>query len=208
MKIFFLFNPSRVRNRWAWRDVAAKQAKRYGWTPRFGDVDRLLPHSTSALLDQALEEGCSRIVTVGGDGSLHRTINLLAQKRSCAPSSWPWCPPAPATISRVSSAQAPHGERLRAACSGKAHPHRSRPDGSGIIHQQRRLRKEPGSAAQTLEIHPRYPNVPTHGSARHLGQRIDRGIVLHGTVCNAPYFSGGSTSPKPSARRTACWTFT
>ena len=82
MKIFFLFNPSRAKNRWAWREMAARQAKRAGWTSRFGDVDRTNPNSTDRLLDQALEEGCSRVAVVGGDGSLHKTVNLLAQKKN------------------------------------------------------------------------------------------------------------------------------
>src|SRR5258708_22903954 len=64
--------------------MAARQAKRFGWSPRFGEVDRTLPHSTERLLDQALEEDCSRIVVIGGDGSLHRTINALAQKKRLA----------------------------------------------------------------------------------------------------------------------------
>ncbi len=81
VKIFFLLNPSRVKNRWDWREAAARHAKRYGWTPRFGEVDRALPQSTDRLIDQALEEDCSRIVVVGGDGSLHRVINALAQKK-------------------------------------------------------------------------------------------------------------------------------
>ena len=51
-----------------------------GWTPRFGEVDRALPHSMARLLDQALEEDCSRIVVVGGDGTLHRALNLLSRK--------------------------------------------------------------------------------------------------------------------------------
>src|ERR1700682_753494 len=81
MKIFFLLNPSRVKNRWDWREMAARSAKRYGWTPRFGEVDQTLPFSTERLLDQAVEEDCFRIVVVGGDGSLHRTINALGKKK-------------------------------------------------------------------------------------------------------------------------------
>ena len=81
MKIFFLLNPSRVKNRWDWRERAARQARRYGWTPSFGDVDRTLPNSTGRLLDQAFDDGCSRIVVVGGDGTLHRTVNAMAQKK-------------------------------------------------------------------------------------------------------------------------------
>src|SRR5262245_59771058 len=77
MKIFFLLNPSSAKNRWDWREIAARHAKRQGWTPRFGEVDRHLPQSSDRLLDQALEEDCSRVVVLGGDGSLHRTINAL-----------------------------------------------------------------------------------------------------------------------------------
>src|ERR1700733_3034668 len=61
--------------------MAARQAKKFGWTPRFGEVDRTLPNSTDRLIDQALDEDCARMVVVGGDGSLHRSINLLSRKK-------------------------------------------------------------------------------------------------------------------------------
>src|SRR4051812_27383065 len=81
MKIFFLLNPSRAKNSWSYREIGARQAKRHGWNPRFGEVDRTLAHSTEQLIDQALQEDCSRLVVIGGDGSLHRVINILSQRK-------------------------------------------------------------------------------------------------------------------------------
>ena len=47
--------------------MAAKTRQTYWLTPRFaGEVDRTLPSSTDRLLDQALEEDCSRVVVIGG----------------------------------------------------------------------------------------------------------------------------------------------
>lgn len=57
--------------------MAAQTAHRRGWTARFGQVERDRPQSTERLLRQALEEDCSRMVAVGGDGTLHRAINGL-----------------------------------------------------------------------------------------------------------------------------------
>jgi len=79
MKIFFLLNPTDRKRLWDLRELASQVAHRHGWTARFGEVDRHKPKSTERLLDQAVEEGCSRIVLVGGDGTYHRAINALQE---------------------------------------------------------------------------------------------------------------------------------
>jgi len=76
-KIFFLLNPSQPKRQWDLRELAAQTAHRRGWTARFGQVERDRPQSSERLLRQALEEDCSRLVVVGGDGTLHRAINGL-----------------------------------------------------------------------------------------------------------------------------------
>ncbi len=84
MKIFFLLNPTKREKAWDYRDMAAKAAKQYGWIPRFGDVDRTQSRSTENHLRQAMEEGCSRIGVIGGDGTLNRVIQVLAQRKRLA----------------------------------------------------------------------------------------------------------------------------
>ena len=77
VKIFFLLNPSQPKYQWDYREAAARAAHRFGWTARFGQVDRERPLSSENLLRQALEEECTRIVAIGGDGTLHRAVNFL-----------------------------------------------------------------------------------------------------------------------------------
>ena len=81
MKIFFLLNPTRVKNRWDWREIAARHAKRNGWTPRFGEVDRFLPHSTERCLEQAFEEDSSRIVVCPSSSTKLRTNKALVSPK-------------------------------------------------------------------------------------------------------------------------------
>lgn len=81
MKAFFLLNPSHQKKQWDYREKAGQIARRCGWTPRFGQVERDRPQSCERLLQQALEEGCSRVVVIGGDGTLHRVINALHRQK-------------------------------------------------------------------------------------------------------------------------------
>src|SRR5438132_12891778 len=79
MKLFFLINPSRAKKQWDYREMASRAARRYGWTARFGQIERGQPQSTDHLRRQALEEECSRLVVIGGDGTLHAALNSLYQ---------------------------------------------------------------------------------------------------------------------------------
>src|SRR5687768_11475582 len=80
MKIYFLLNPTQRKDLWDIRDQAAKAARVAGWTAYFGEVDRSKPKSTERLVTEALEEGCSRIAIVGGDGTYHRVVTALHEK--------------------------------------------------------------------------------------------------------------------------------
>src|SRR5262245_57509779 len=81
MKIFFLLNASQPKRVWDLREAAGVVTRRHGATARFGQVDRHSPHSTDRLLRQAFEEGFRRIVIVGGDGTMHRTLNTLRRMK-------------------------------------------------------------------------------------------------------------------------------
>src|SRR5688572_28056454 len=76
--------PSQPKKLWDLREATAAAARRRGWSARFGDVDRTQPQAVERLLRQAREEGCARIVAVGGDGTLNRLINQLARDQALA----------------------------------------------------------------------------------------------------------------------------
>lgn len=193
MKIFFLLNPSRVKNRWDWREMAARCAKRYGWTPRFGEVDRMLPYSTSVLLDQALQEDCSRIVTIGGDGSLHRTINLLAQKNRLKSVELAVVPAGTCNdFARFIGLRKRRMESaFRVACSGKPIP-----TDLGLMDDQLFLnnagfgRKPEAPRKRWKSVHSIRTFRPTLLRATWDKGSIE-GAFYMALVCNAPYFSGG-----------------
>jgi diacylglycerol kinase family enzyme len=193
VKIFYLLNPSRAKNRWDWRELAARHAKRYGWSPRFGEVDRALPSSTDRLLDQAVEEDCSRVVVIGGDGSLHRAINALGRKKK---------------LKSLELAVVPAGtcndfgrflglrrrrmeEAFRLACSGKAQAtDLGQMNGEFFLNNAGfgRQPPKPGKRAKTLQTLRAFRPIPIHA-------KWDRGTIqgafYMGLVCNAPFFSGG-----------------
>ncbi len=193
MKIFFLLNPAHAKNRWDWREVAARHAKRLGWTPRFGEVERRLPASSERLLDQAIEEGCSRVVVVGGDGSLHRAINALSQKKCLASCELAVVPAGTCNDFARFLGLRRQGvdEAFHLACSGK-----SKPIDLGRMDQELFLNNAgfgrppdpPGQRRKPLQ---------TLQAFRPLVLRAtwDKGTVegsfYMGLVCNAPYFSGG-----------------
>ncbi len=193
MKLFFLLNPSRVKNRWDWREIAARHAKRQGWTPRFGEVDRALPHSTERLLDQAFEEECSRIVIVGGDGSLHSAINALAQKKRLK-----ICELAVVPVGSCNDFARFLGLRrkrvedaFRLACSGKAVA-----TDLGVMDKQLFVnnagfgRRPPTPGKRVKTFHTLRSFRPLHIKA-HWDKGMIEGSFYMGLVCNAPFFSGG-----------------
>lgn len=200
MKIFFLLNPTRVKNRWDWREPAAREAKRAGWTPRFGEVDRHQPHSSERLLDQALEEGCTRIVVVGGDGSLHRTINVLAHKQRLSSCEIGVVPAGTCNdFARFLGQKRKKVEdAFRLACSGKASP-----VDLGLMEKEYFLNNAgfgrrpdpPGKRRRPLQTLRAFRPL-------HLKARWDKGVIeglfYMGIICNAPYFSGGLHFSKES----------
>jgi len=193
MKIFFLLNASRVRKRWDWREVAARHAKRTGWTPRFGEVDRNLPHSTARLLDQAIEEGCTRVVVAGGDGTLHRTINLLAQKR-CLQSVEVAVIPA-GTCNDFARILNLHRRRVEGAfhlaCSGTPQP-----TDLGLMENELFLNNA-GFGRRPVPSGKKWKSFQALRAFRPtaIRARWDKGSIEGAfymvLVCNAPYFSGG-----------------
>lgn len=203
MKLFYLLNPTRVKNRWDWREPAAREAKRVGWTPRFGEVDRLQPRSTERLLDQALEEGCSRIVVVGGDGSLHRTVNYLAQKQALASTEIGIVPAGTCNdFARVlGQTRKRVDDAFRLACSGKAAP-----VDLGLMEKEYFLNNAgfgrrpdpPGRRKRPLQTLRSFR--PLHLTARWDKGTIE-GLFFMGLICNAPYFSGGLHFSKESNLR-------
>jgi diacylglycerol kinase family enzyme len=193
MKLFFLLNPSRVKNRWDWREAAARNARSFGWTPRFGEVDRTLPHSTERLLDQALEEGCSRVVVVGGDGSLHRTVNWLAQKKALQTMELATVPAGTCNdfARYIGLGRRRVENAFRLACAGKA-----KPADMGLMNSELFLNNAgfgrkpslPGKKLRSLQaIRAFRPTL--------LRAQWDRGSIegsfYMALICNAPYFSRG-----------------
>jgi len=193
VKIFFLLNPTRVKNRWDWRESASRQAKRYGWMPRFGEVDRTLPASTERLLDQAIEEECSRIVVVGGDGSLHRATNALARRKKLKSLDLAVVPAGTCNdFARFIGLRRKRVEEaFRLACSGKA-----RATDLGLMNGELFLnnagfgRRPPKPGKRTIPLQTLRSFRPLH-----LRAQWDRGTIegsfYMGLICNAPYFSGG-----------------
>ena len=214
MKIFFLLNPTRVKNRWDWREVAAQHAKRNGWIPRFAEVDRSLPHSTERCLEQAFEEDCSRIVVVGGDGSLHRAINAVAQMKKLKTCELAVVPAGTCNdFARLLGLRRKRiEEAFRLACSGKAQAtdlgvmdkelflnnagFGRRPDGSpeasgtGNPYTQGVSGRPPPPGKRTKPLQALRGFRPHYLKASWDKGSIE-GSFYMGLVCNGPFFSGG-----------------
>jgi diacylglycerol kinase family enzyme len=193
MKIFFLLNPSRAKNKWDWREMAARHAKRYGWTARFGEVDRALPRSTDRCLEQALEEGCSRIAVVGGDGTLHCAINALYQKKSLKDCELAVVPAGSCNdfARSLGLRRKRVEEAFRLACSGKAQAtDLGVMDNSLFMNNAGFGRRPPtpGKRSKPFQTLRAFRSL-------HLKAKWDKGSIegsfYMGLVCNAPYFSGG-----------------
>jgi diacylglycerol kinase (ATP) len=193
MKIFFLLNPSRVKNRWDWREVAARQAKRHGWTPRFGEVDRTRPHSTEQLLDQAAEEGCSRIVVVGGDGSVHRVVNALSQRDRLSSMELAIVPAGTCNdFARVQGLKRRQVERaFQVACTGKVQATDLGLMDSRLFINNAGLGRRPSASGKLMKpFHTLRSFRPTLLRAAWEKGFIE-GHFFMAIACNAPYFSGG-----------------
>ena len=124
MKIFFLLNPSRQKKQWDFREAAAKTAHRHGWTARFGQVERERPQTSVNLLRQAAEEDCRRVVVIGGDGSLHQTVNNLSRQKLLKSTELAVVPAGTCNDFARALGLSPKrmDEALQVACTGKARP--------------------------------------------------------------------------------------
>lgn len=173
--------------------MAARAAKRYGWTPRFGEVDRAQPRSTERLLEQALEEECSRIVAVGGDGTLHRVVNVLAKKKQLGSLEIAVVPSGTCNdfARHLGLKRKRPEEAFRLACAGKANA-----VDLGLMNDEFFLNNAGlgrHSAASTQRMKP----LQTLRSFRPIPLRAQwdkgsiEGVFFMVLVCNAPYFSGG-----------------
>ncbi len=193
MKLFFLLNPSRVKNRWDWREVAARHAKKNGWTASFGEVDRSLPNSINRQLEQALEQGCSRIVVIGGDGSLHRIINILGQRKKLTSIELAIVPGGTCNdFARFIGLRRQRIENaFHLACSGKAHS-----TDLGLLNSELFLNNA-GLGRRPVTLVKRWKSIQALRTFRptQLRLRWDKGSIegsfYMALVCNAPYFSGG-----------------
>jgi diacylglycerol kinase (ATP) len=193
MKLFFILNPTIKGRQWDYREQAALAAKRYGWMPRFGEIDRNNPLSTEHLLRQAYEEGCTRIGVIGGDGTLHRVINTLArQKRLKALE----VAPLPAgTCNDFSRFLGYHRKRLddalRHACSGKAQETDLGQMDSELFINNAGIGRRPAASrrpSRPLQTLRNFRPIPLKATWE---KGSIEGLFYMAMACNAPYFSGG-----------------
>jgi diacylglycerol kinase (ATP) len=198
MKIFFLLNPTRKEKQWDYRELAAQVAKRWGWTPRFGEIDRKNPHSMEHLLRQAVEEDCERLGVIGGDGTLHRVVNTLQRQKY---------------LKRIQIAALPAGTcndfarylghtrntleaALKMACTGKATECDLGLMDNELFLNNAGIGRRPASPAikpglriarpwQTLR---NFRPIPLKASWE---KGSIEGLFYMALACNAPFFSGG-----------------
>ncbi len=200
MKIFFLLNPTHRKRLWELREEAGRQARAFGWTAQFGEVDRSIPRSTERLLDQAAEEGCARIVLVGGDGTYHRAINALQDKNRLGNFELALVPAGTCNdFSRfIIHSPKRQFELLKAACRGKprevdlglvrlgtSKTTRLFLNNAGFGRRVPVKGGERGSARKTLK------SLRAHSLKLSWEKGSIEGRFLFGVICNAPFFSKG-----------------
>lgn len=207
MKIFFLLNPSEPSHTWDYRNRVAAEAKKAGWTPRFGTVDRRNPDSTYELLRQAIEEKCMRVVAVGGDGSLNRVLDQLRKLKALGRIEVGVIPLGTCNdFARYLGLSPRHQtESIRHACNGDAQPVDLGLMGNQLFINNAGFGRRPSSgknvkrliAWRTLQAFREFEPIP-------LTARWEKGAVqgefYMALVCNAPYFSNGmhfSRAPRP-----------
>jgi len=191
--MFVLLNPTQWEKQWDYRERIAHVTKRYGWTARFGEIDRRNPFCLEHLLRQAWEEDCARVAVLGGDGTLHRVINTLHKQKR---------------LKQVELAVLPGGtcndfarmqglnrknldEALRLACTGHAQPTDLGLMDSEVFINTAGIGRRPTSSkeqTQPLATLKNFRPIP-------LKAAWEKG-TLEGTfymmlVCNGYYFSGG-----------------
>jgi diacylglycerol kinase (ATP) len=193
MKIFFLLNPTLKGKQWDYRELAAQTAKRYNWTPRFGEVDRKNPNSMDHLLRQAAEEGCSRVGVLGGDGTLHKVINTLQKQKRL--SSMELAPLPGGTCNDFARFLGHHrkhlDEALKKACTGKAQPTDLGQLDSELFINNAGIgrRPHPGTKPpRPLQTLKNFRPIPLKATWE---KGSIEGTFYMVMACNAPYFSGG-----------------
>jgi diacylglycerol kinase (ATP) len=210
MKIFFLVNPSVKKKEWDYRELSAQVAKRYGWVPRFGEIDRKNPNSMDQLLRQAWEEDCRRVGVLGGDGTLQRVVTVLQRQKR---------------LSGMEIAPLPAGtcndfarylgytrkrleEALRHACTGKAEPADLGSMDGELFLNNAGIGRRPviaalpggrpmgGRSSRPLQTLKNFRPIPMKAVWE---KGSIEGTFYMALACNAPFFSGGlHFSKKPS----------
>jgi diacylglycerol kinase (ATP) len=193
MKIFFILNPSVREKEWDYRELAAQVTRRFGWTPRFGEVDRKNPNSMDQLLRQAYEEDCSRVAVWGGDGTLHRVVNVLSKQKRLKSLE---IAPLPAGTCNDFARFLGHRrhrleESLKRACTGKAEEtdlglmdNELFLNNAGIGRRPYTGRRS-GKPLQTLK---NFTPIPLKASWE---KGSIEGTFYMALACNGPFFSGG-----------------
>lgn len=83
MKARFIFNPhsgSNRRNPYL-RDRAVEFIRQYGWDARVVETER--PRHATELAAQAVAEGCTLVVAIGGDGTMNEVASALVDTPAC-----------------------------------------------------------------------------------------------------------------------------
>jgi diacylglycerol kinase family enzyme len=201
VKIFFLLNPSRPDRMWDLRDSAGQAAKRFGWTAHFGQVDRSRPHSMDDVLGRAFGDDFRRLVIVGGDGTLHRAVNIIQKRKRLAKTEFGIVPAG--TCNDFARALKLETQELapafQTACREPARPVDLGRAGDALFVNNagfgRRLQPTSKRRIGPWETLRSFTPIP-------LKVRWDKGSIegnfFMALVCNAPYFSGGlhfSTAP-------------
>ena len=195
MKIFFLLNPSRPKQMWDLREAAGRAARRHGATARFGQVERGRSASSEHLIRQAWEEECSRLVVIGGDGTLHGVLNTLHRQRHLSAMELAIVPAGTCNdfARGLGLSRRRIQEALRAACAGEPRAvDLARMNGELFINNAGFGRQMPASPAKR-RVKPL--RTLRHFEAIPLRARWEKGSIegsfFMGLACNAPFFSGG-----------------
>jgi YegS/Rv2252/BmrU family lipid kinase len=194
MKIFFLLNPSNPKRLWDYREAAGQAARRSGGVARFGQVDRSRPPMTEPLLHQAMEEGCERVVVVGGDGTLNRAVNALHQMHRLATVSLGVVPAGTCNdfARTLGFSRKRVDEAMRIACTAPAREcDLGQMDKMLFLNNAGFGRRKPLLPVRRMRPFRTLRSFqPTPVIARWDKGTLE-GQFFMGLACNAPYFSGG-----------------
>lgn len=180
--------------------MAGQVARDHGWTARFGDVDRTKPKSTERFIDQALDEGCTRLALVGGDGTFHRVVNILHEQKHLKNLELAMIPAGTCNDFARSLNLSPHrvADALTLACRGKASEADLGVFRVGTAKTERIFLNNAGFGRRPVQkAAPRSTARKTLKQFQPTPLRIrwDKGSIegqfYFGVFCNAPYFSKG-----------------